>query len=314
MNQPQPIQPQPIQQQPIQQQRPDPYAQANPYGLPAVQERPYVPMQRTTLPAVPMNQVHYASNNAAIGSVVVGALAFCLSIVGVIPGAPFFYYSAGGILAIIGGARALYRRSKGYATVMWAPVTAIILGSLAVVLMIAGFAIHLTAATAFDDGSQNTQSQSATGAQSDSGSQSGSVSEAMPQAPTFSTDAALTQYEQSASQIATAIYATYNGGQVSTTTPQWPSSLSELSNGTVTFPSGTAAATIPTDEIVKYTVSSDGKYFDVYVSGGPKNEIAIYDSEANELTWLCDTGAASTCPTGGISPSSGSGSGATSNS
>ena len=33
-----------------------------------------------------------------------------------------------------------------------------------------------------------------------------------------------------------------------------------------------------------------GKYFDVYVSGGAKNEVAIYDSEANELSWLCDTG------------------------
>ena len=71
----------------------DPYAQINPYGLPPVAQRPYVSAQSSALPAVPMQQIHQAHNSAAIGSVVVGALAFCLSIVGFIPGSPVFYLS-----------------------------------------------------------------------------------------------------------------------------------------------------------------------------------------------------------------------------
>jgi hypothetical protein len=122
----------------------------------------------------------------------------------------------------------------------------------------------------------------------------------MPSDPTLAT------YEQSAWSISKSIYDTYNGGQVADTSVGWPASLVETTNGTVDFPSGTAAATIPSDEIVKYQVSTDGKSFAVFVSGGPRNEIAVYDSESNELTWLCDTGAPTTCPTGGLDPDDGS--------
>jgi hypothetical protein len=280
----------------------DPYASANPYGLPAVQvpERPYVPMERSPLPPVSAVQLRQSAGRGAVGYVILGAVAFCLSLVGLMPGSPVFYYSAGGIFAIVGGARLLVR-NRGISSSA-APLAAVVLGSLAVVCMVIGIAIHVTGATTTRYGSSNQQSQSGTTAAG------GSIATALPTAPTFAGDAALTTYEQSAFRIAESIYGTYNGGQVVDPNPQWPSSLQELSNGTVTFPSGTAAASLPTDEVLKYELSSDGKYFDVAVSGGDRKEIAIYDSEANEFTWMCDTGAAAACPPGGISPDSSDGS------
>jgi hypothetical protein len=292
--------------QQIDPQRVDPYAASNPYGLPAVQERPYVPMQRTTLPPVPMGQVHQASNGAAIGAVVVGAIAFCLSLVGLVPGSPIVYYSVGGVFAIIGGARALSRTRNGFGTARVAPVLAIVLGSLAVVFMVIGIALHTTGYSTVNYGSNGTngfQSQSQAG----TGTTGGSTTEALPTAPSFSADATLTQYEVSAGQLATSIYATYNGGQVSSSgglPGQWPASLMESTGGVVLFPSGTAAATIPNDQVIKYVISSDGKYFDVAVTGGNRQEVAIYDSEENVFTWVCDTGASATCPTGGLDPNS----------
>jgi hypothetical protein len=75
-------------------------------------------------------------------------------------------------------------------------------------------------------------------------------------------------------------------------------------SGAVTFPTGSAAATIPTDEAVKYVRSSDGTEFVVAVTGGDHQEVAIYDSQANKFTWVCDTGAPSSCPAGGLDPNS----------
>ncbi len=284
--------------QQIDPQRVDPYAASNPYGLPAVQERPYVPMQHTTLPPVAMGEVHQASNGAAIGSVVVGAVAFCLSLVGLIPGSPVFYYSVGGVFAIVGGARALARQRRGFGTSRIAPVAAIILGSLAVLFMVIGVLIHTTLSSSVNYGTNGSQSQT--------GTTSGSTTGALPTAPSFSTDATLTRYEASAGQLATSIYATYNGGQVSTgaVPAQWPGALMESTDGVVSFPSGTAAATLPNDEVVKYVLSSDGKYFVVAVTGGTHQEVAIYDSQDNVFTWVCDTGAPATCPSGGLDPNS----------
>jgi hypothetical protein len=115
------------------------------------------------------------------------------------------------------------------------------------------------------------------------------------------------------SKIATAIYNTYDGGQVGQAL-EWPERLSETTDGTVTFPSGTAATTVPSDQIVSYDVSTDGKYFDVGVSGGARNEIAIYDSQSNTYTWMCASGAPTSCPAGGVSPGSGDDGTTTSNS
>jgi hypothetical protein len=46
-------------------------------------------------------------------------------------------------------------------------------------------------------------------------------------------------------------------------------------------------------------VSSDGKYFDDFVSGGQHTEVASYDSETDEFTWVCDAGAPASCPASG---------------
>jgi len=288
--------------QQLEPQRVDPYGQSNPYGYGAVQQRAYVPMQQSTLPPVPMQQVHDAHNNAAIGSVVVGALAFCLSLVGVIPGAPIFYYSAGGILAIIGGVRALVRSRMGYGTNRVLPVVAIVLGSLAVLFMIIGIAIHATTYTNVLNGTSNSQLQSGTG----SGASSGSTSEDIPVAPTFATDSVLTGYEATTWVVVSSIYTASNNHRASTGAGAlpWPTSLSEDATGKVVFDSGTTAAGVPSDEDVKYELSSDGDHFAVAVSGGDDQEVALYDSESNTFTWICDTGAPADCPAGGLDPGS----------
>jgi hypothetical protein len=275
----------------------DPYAQANPYSLPPVSQRPYVSAQSSVLPAVPMQQVHQAHNSAAIAPVVVGAIAFLLSIVGFIPGSPVFYYSAGGIIAVIGGIRVLVRHGRGFGTVVWAPVLAIVLGGLAVIFMITGIIIHETASTYYS----GSTSQVGTGA---SGSNVSSTA-VLPVAPTFDADLNLTTYEQSAAVIAQSIDTDYNGGYAASAAPNWPAALNETNDGQVTFPSGAVAATLPGGEVVKYVVSSDGKYFDLSVSGGDYSEVAVYDSQSNTFTWACETGAPGTCPAGGIPPSSG---------
>jgi hypothetical protein len=245
-------------------------------------------------PYAPMEQVHHVHNSAAIGSVVIGALAFCLSLIGLIPGSPIFYYSAGGILAIVGGIRALLRRRRGFGTVLWAPVLAIILGSLAALIMLSE--IVMASVARGDELSGTSTSQALPQSQS----QSGSAAATLPAPPTFSADAALTQYEATAAMMATSVYASYNGGQITTPNPQWPASVTESAQGTLLFPSGTSAGSIPSDEVIKYEVTSDGRGFDIAVSGGARDEVAIYDSELNTFTWTCDSSDAA-CPPGGIS-------------
>jgi hypothetical protein len=294
--QPQPIQPQPFQQQPYQQQRPDPYAQPNPYGLPVVQERPYVPMQRgANLAPGSYAPIHQTGGGTAVGSVVVGAIAFCLSLVGFIPGSPIFYYSAGGVFAIIGGVRVLAQHRGGSKI---APVAAIVLGSLAVLFMVIGIGLHLTATSNDTLTTNNGQSGSTTG------SGTSSAPQQFPTAPTFAADAALSQYETTASQIAQDIDLQY-GPHSAVDTPSYPAALQNDTNGNPEFPSGDVSLTA--GEQYKYFASSDSKYYDVYVTGGDDTEIAVYDSQANEFTWVCDTGASASCPAGGLSPNQASG-------
>jgi hypothetical protein len=309
MNQPQPIQPQPIQPQPmqpqlIQQQRPDPYAQPNPYGLPAVQERPYVPMQRGAgVAPVSYTPVRQTGGGTAIGSVIVGAIAFCISLVGFIPGSPVFYYSVGGVFAIVGGARVLARNGGGSRL---APIAAIVLGSLAVVFMVIGIALHVTATSSDNFTTNNAQSGSTTGS---SGSGTSSAPLQIPTAPTFAADAPLSQYENTASQIAQDIDLQY-GPHSAVDTPSYPVALQNDTNGNPEFPNNDVSLTA--GEQYKYFASKDGKSYDVYVTGGDDKEVAVYDSQANEFTWVCDTGASANCPVGGITP--GQASGTTSNS
>jgi hypothetical protein len=299
--QPQPIQPQPSQPQPSHQQRVDPYAQASPYGLAPVAERPYVPFQQSSQPPVPMYQVHQAHNGAAISSVVVGAVAFCLSLVGFIPGSPVFYYSVGGIFAVIGGIRALSRRRRGFGTNAWAPVAAIILGSLAVILMIVGIAVHSTVNVNVNDSGSVSATQNQTGA---GGSSSGTV----PAPPTFATDAQLTEYEQTAATVAHDIDEFGNGGMAYSPDPSWPATVTVAADGTIVFPSGTSPGMLPAGEVMTYELSGDKQNFAIAVSGGARNEAALYDSESNSFTWTCATGDTS-CPPGGIADDPGASSG-----
>jgi hypothetical protein len=166
--------------------------------------------------------------------------------------------------------------------------------------MVIGIAIHTTAnvAVSTNNGAQ-VQSGADTGAQDDSGLA------ALNTPPVFGADSQLTSYEKSASSIAMGVYAEYSSGQVVVGDMKWPTSLQVDAQGTVVLPDGATAAIIPAGQVANVLVSKDGKYFAVFVSGGPKTEMAVYDSESNSFKWVCDTGAPASCPAGGLDPNSG---------
>jgi hypothetical protein len=284
---------------PVESQRVDPYAQANPYGLPPVEQGAYVPTQNAVLPQVPMQAVHQAHNRAAVSSVVFGAITFCLSLVGFIPSSPVLYYSVGGVFAIAGGVRALVLRRAGFGTNVWAPVLAIVLGALALVFMVSGLIIRETRNSYIPE--SNSLSQS------DTGIGNGGAASTLPSPPSFAADPNLTAYERSAATIAQSIYANYNGGQLTSPTPTWPADVTVASDGQVTFPTGVVATTIPAGEVLHYGVSPTLGFFTISVTGGNLSEIAVYESRENRFSWACASEAQATCPPGGIAlePSSG---------
>lgn len=284
---------------PVEPQRVDPYAQANPYGLPPVEQRSFVPMQNASPPPVPMQAVHRAHNRAAVGSAVVGAIASCLSLVGFIPGSPIVYYSASGVIAIVGGVRALVRRRAGFGTNAWAPVLAIALGALAVVFMVSGLIIRDTRTIYIPESTSLSQN--------DTGLGNGGAASTVPLPPSFAADPNLTAYERSAATIAQSIYVNYNGGQLSSSTPTWPADVTVASDGQVTFPTGVVATTIPAGEVLHYQVSPTLGFFMISVTGGDLSEVAVYDSKENTFSWACASAAAATCPPGGITVQPGSG-------
>jgi Protein of unknown function (DUF2510) len=286
--------PPPVVQEP---QRVDPYSAANPYGLPAVQERGYIPMQRTAAAPVQYAPVRQGASGASIGYLIVGAIAFCLSLVGLMPGSTVIYYSAGGVIAIVGGVRALLHSRRGSGGSPIAPIIGIILGSLAVICMVAGIVIHTTATVSYGTGPV-TQSQSGTG--TGAGSEGDSSASVLPAPPAFAADPALSSYEASVAEVAKGVYGGYSSGNVVAADMNWPTTVQESPDGTVTLPNGTTAAKLPADQVVKIVVSTDGKYFGLFVAGGTDKEIAVYNSETNKFSWVCDTGAPTTCPAGGI--------------
>jgi hypothetical protein len=268
------------------------------------------PAQRNGYAPVPMQHVHQQHNSAAIGSVVVGAIAFCLSIVGLLPGSTVYFYSAGGVFAIIGGARALMRRRQGYGTSFVASVIAILLGSVAVIFMLTGILVHnLGGDDTLQTGAAGTTSNSAPQVSSGDSESNATV----PAAPTFATDSQLTAYEQSAAEVALDIDQNANGGLAFTPIAHWPGTVSVTSDGTILLPSGTSPGQLPSGQQMRYLLSADKRSFEVIVTGANQQEFAIYDSSVNGFTWTCATGDA-TCPPGGVAGNTGSGNATTTNS
>ena len=165
-------------------------------------------MQRSTLPPLSYAQAPSSGGNgAAIGSVVVGAIAFCLSIVGLMPGATVTYYSAGGVIAIIGGVRTLMRRHGGSRAI---PIIAIALGTIAVIFMATGLVIHSGSIPTYGTApaSQN-QIQSGTGTGTDTGTGDTSAAANMPATPSFASDPGLSEYETKAALISQQVQLAY---------------------------------------------------------------------------------------------------------
>ena len=192
MHQPQPIDPQRI----------DPYAQANPYGLPPVQQRPYVPFQQAGSVSASNYAPVRSGPGPAIGFVILGSIALALALVGFIPGAPVFYYAGGGIFGVIGGVRTLVR-NRGVGSPL-ASIAAIVLGSLAIIVMVISIAVHATAYSTSNYTGNSSQSGAGTGTVTTP--KTGVADGGLPDPPTFGSDVQLTLYEESASHIAFGIY------------------------------------------------------------------------------------------------------------
>jgi hypothetical protein len=172
-----------------------------------------------------------------------------------------------------------------------------------VLFMLIGIAIHATAAASLTTNGVGAQVQTDTG--TGSGTQDNSAAGTLPDPPAFASDSQLTTYETSVGWIASAVYQDYSSGQVVAANMNWPKGIQVNADGKVLLPDGGTAAVIPAGEVVNIVVSDDGKYFVLFVSGGPKNETAIYDSKSNSYTWVCGAGAPASCPAGGVDPNVG---------
>ena len=267
-----------------------------------------------TGPYVATAQARQQHNSAAIWPLVLGIIAFCISLVGLLPGSTIYFYSTTGIFAIVGGASALARRRKGFGTLLAAPIAAIILGSVAIVCMIIGVVLHAnpTSNNYNSSGYSSKEGGSGPGAHLPLGNIFNQWG--MPNPPSFASEPNLTRYEQSAENVSMSIIDTYSDGHYSHGNPVapagWPTSLSQNSSGQVVFPNGQLAMTIPSDEIVKYFLTSGGASFIVEVYGRSDPNAALYSLSANNFSWICAKDAGSTCPAGGLTSSS-AGTGAT---
>lgn len=239
-----------------------------------------------------------------MGSLLIGIITFGIALAALMPNSGFGYYSAGGIFAIVGGVTALARRRRGYGTLRAVPIAAIILGSLAIICLVVGVAVPIAHNMSQINNNVGSfpSSQSGSGVTGAPGETGGTttVNSPMPTTPSFSTDPKLSAYEQSAASISKSIYNTFNGGEVATQSSHWPTTLGETADGTVLFPSGTAAAIIPSGELVTYGLTPDRLGFQVEVSARTESDIAAYNSETNQFTWVCGNEAASKCPPGGV--------------
>jgi hypothetical protein len=251
--------------------------QSNPYGITAIHQPGYVPMTNTsTFPTTLPGRAHSMSNKAAFFSLFLGLISFAMIFVSFLPGSPALWIEGTGVLAVIVGVHAIFRRATNRATNVWAPIIGILFGISAAAITFLGIGV-ISIINHAVPGLLPTSSTVSTAP----------VRPVSPEPFVFNDNAALTQDGQTVQQIATALNQNYASGNSTLGAGQaWPNSL-KFSATQVLAVDGTPLATVPAGHFFKYTESADGTSYTFAVSSGTRTESAIYNSATNRFTFSC---------------------------
>jgi hypothetical protein len=253
-------------------------ANANPYGITAVHQTSYVPMNGANVVESPVeHEVYPVSNSAARLSVFFGFAAIAMTLIAALPGSPTLWVCGASVIAVLWGARAILHLIQRRATNLWAPVLGILLGLSAAAVTLLGVNVI---------GIVN----SATGGLIPTASTTVAVDmtpQLSPEPFVFAGNQILTSDGTTVQQVATALNRAYASGNSTLDAGQtWPASLT-LKNGQVTEPSGTPLVTIAPGYSVTYRLSADQSSYSIGVTSGNGTEIAIYYSATNNFRFTC---------------------------
>ncbi|HEX4057840.1 MAG TPA: DUF2510 domain-containing protein [Galbitalea sp.] len=277
-------------------QRPAPVATVptttgpNPYGLNSGVRGPFVPLNTGSIP-VSSASTAPKSNLTAWVALVLGAAAVALSFETALPGMPSFYVVPVGILAILGGVRALLLRREERATNALAPVVGILLAAAATVVVLLG--VNLVGIVNTVSGGMVNTSANAPAAPATFTATPWTSAEPI----VFPANSQLTQAGTVVQTVATALNRGYASGASSLSAGQaWPTAL--VIRGTVVEKSnGARLATLPSGFTLKYLPSTDGKSYRLVATGTDPNELATYNSATNAFSWSCLPSDATCVPT-----------------
>lgn len=257
-----------------------------PVALAPVGAPPVVPMYESYDlhgDAVQMHHDPEVSNGAALLALLFGAASVGLAAIGqgILP-YPQVWVSLACTVALIFGVRALVLYRRREASIRWAPTVGILLGLIATVTVFFGSTVLTVLGSVVPQAPPTLAPVSAQAPEHSS------------EPLVFPLNAGLTAQEKSTQTIATAINRTFAGG--ASTLPAgkaWPASL-RMSGSTVIAPSGAHLANLPKGETASYALSSDGKSYQLTVTGSNSSEVANYNSQLNAFSFTCSTGD-STC-------------------
>jgi hypothetical protein len=252
--------------------------QSNPYGIGQVHQPGYVPMTNTnTMPTTISGRAYKLSNKSAFFSLFLGVVGLALMLVSFLPGSPALWIEGTGVLAVIVGVHAIFRRATNRATNVWAPILGILFGIAAIAITFLGIGV-ISIVNHAAPGLLPTSSTTVAAAP---------ARPVSPEPFVFNSNAALTQDGQTVQQIATALNQNYASGNSTLGSGQaWPRSL-KFTATQVLAVDGTPLATVPAGHFFKYTESADGKSYSFAVSSGIRTESAIYNSATNHFTFSC---------------------------
>jgi hypothetical protein len=261
----------------------------NPYGLNSGVRGPYVPL--TTGPvSVASAASTPKSNKTAWVALLLGAAAVALTYETVLPGLPSYYVVPVGILAIMGGVRALLLRREQRASNAWAPIVGILLGAAATVVVLLGISL-VGIVNSVSGGIVDTSATAPAGPATYTATPWTSAEPMV-----FPSNSQLTQAETAVQTVATALNRGYASGKSSLGAGQaWPTAVT--ASGTAVTVHGSRLATLPAGFTLKYLPSTDGKSYRLVSTGTDPNELATYNSATNTFSWSCLPSDATCVPT-----------------
>jgi hypothetical protein len=264
----------------------------NPYGLNGGTRAAYVPLGHTGPISTSAAASNLPKSNATSWfALIVGAAAVALTYETVLPGSPMYYVVPVGIVAILGGVRALLMYREKRATNAWAPILGILFGAAATAIVLLGISL-VGIVNSVSGGMVNTSVTTPSAAATFTTTPWTSAEPIV-----FPTNSQLTQAGTAVQTVATALNRTYaNGASKLTPGEAWPTALT--TDGVVVLDSSKAhLATLPTGFTLKYLPATNGKSYRLVATGTDPNELATYNSATNAFSWSCLPSDAACVPT-----------------